>query len=387
MKGTVRKRGDSWYYRFDIDTADGTRKQVERRGGNTKKEALVALDLALKEFLQPVDNTQKTSITVSEYYEYWYKEYAEVNCKYQTCLMYISIIDIHINPLIGSLELNKLTPLILQEFLNQKYREGLAKNTIANIYGVLSGALKKAFTTYKFLNNNLMQYVKMPKFDETKNDKEDLKIISIEDYKKILNRFPEGNIFYIPLQIGFNTGLRVAEVCGLTWDCIDLIEGSIEVNKILICKKGEWVFGTPKTESSYRKILISKTLIGVLKKHKLRQYENKLFYGEAYITSDVVCTKEDGSIVTTNSFKYLSHVVNKKLGINFNFHSLRHTHATMLLERNANFKFIQKRLGHSKLETTMDIYSHVTEVLSKSTVSKLEQINDTLKSLPSSEKS
>jgi ATP-dependent helicase/nuclease subunit A len=110
-------------------------------------------------------------------------------------------------------------------------------------------------------------------------------------------------------------------------------------------------------------------------------------FGESYSDSNFVCTREKGTPTTTNSLKYSSYVVNKKLGINFNFHSLRHTHATMLLERNANFKFIQKRLGHSKLETTMDIYSHVTEVLSKSTVSKLEQINDTLKSLPSSEKS
>ncbi len=71
--------------------------------------------------------------------------------------------------------------------------------------------------------------------------------------------------------------------------------------------------------------------------------------------------------------KYLSRVVNYELGINFNFHSLRHTHATMLLESGANLKDIQKRLGHSKLSTTLDTYSHVTNKMKNDTVNILEK--------------
>ncbi|WP_330369325.1 tyrosine-type recombinase/integrase [Metaclostridioides mangenotii] len=60
--------------------------------------------------------------------------------------------------------------------------------------------------------------------------------------------------------------------------------------------------------------------------------------------------------------------------IKFDFHSLRHTHATMLLESGANIKDIQKRLGHSKLSTTMDTYSHVTDKMESVTVNILESI-------------
>ncbi len=70
----------------------------------------------------------------------------------------------------------------------------------------------------------------------------------------------------------------------------------------------------------------------------------------------------------------MSKVINYELGINFNFHSLRHTHATMLLEAGANIKDIQERLGHSKLATTMDTYSHVTNKMKKDTVNILENI-------------
>lgn len=66
--------------------------------------------------------------------------------------------------------------------------------------------------------------------------------------------------------------------------------------------------------------------------------------------------------------------MNYELGIPFNFHALRHTHATMLLEGGANIKDIQKRLGHSRLSTTMDTYSHVTEKIQSETVDILEKI-------------
>lgn len=137
--------------------------------------------------------------------------------------------------------------------------------------------------------------------------------------------------FYIPLQIAFNTGMRAAEVMSLTWDCINLDSGYIRVEKILYRDKyNNWVFGSPKTQSSVRTIKIGNTLISLLRKHAINQKENKLKYGEFYNknNADYVCLKENGTLLTTDSLKYLSRVVNYKLGINFKFHSLRHTHAT-----------------------------------------------------------
>ena len=98
----------------------------------------------------------------------------------------------------------------------------------------------------------------MPKYNKRKTDKDDFKVIAISDFNKITDRFSFGSSFYIPLQIGFHTGMRASEVCGLTWDSIDIDQGKIKVEKAIVKKGMQWCFDTPKTMSSQREILIGK---------------------------------------------------------------------------------------------------------------------------------
>ena len=111
--------------------------------------------------------------------------------------------------------------------------------------------------------------------------------------------------------------------------------------------------------------------------------KNKIIYrileAQKAIYSDLqrvkmVCVDENGQYTSTDSFKYCSRVINKNLGINFDYHSLRHTHATLLLENRANEKSVQERLGHSTIITTLQIYTHNTENLKKETVDIFEKI-------------
>lgn len=179
--------------------------------------------------------------------------------------------------------------------------------------------------------------------------------------------------------------MRGGEIAALTWDNVDLENGFIDVKYTLVetgtKANKEFILGTPKTKSSYRSISIGTTLIDILKVHKEWQDYNKEKYGIGYKHSKFICTKENGEHITTNTYKYLSRIVNYELQIKFSMHSLRHTHATLLLENGANFKDIQKRLGHSKLATTMDTYSHVTNKMKNQTVNIFENI---AKNLPPS---
>lgn len=373
MQGGVRKKGDTWYYYFDLAKVDGKRKKIERKGGSTKKEALTALRNAIAEYENAGTLKSDNDISYSDYLDYWMNNYVKIQCKRTTEALYKRYIEQHIKPILGLYKLKTLNPSILQDFLNKKSINGFSKNTVSSFYGLLSGSLKYAVYPMKYIKENPMTYVHMPRYDILhKKDSTELKIISLTDFNKMIERFPVGSSFYIPLQIAFQTGLRASEVTGLTWDDIDFNNYTLEVNKILVKIGPEWTFGTPKTQSSHRIINIGPSLVKILQDHKIYQDEMRIKYGHWYRESNFICTKENGENITTESLKYLSRVVNYELKINFNFHSLRHTHATMLIENGANMKDVQNRLGHSKLSTTMDTYAHVTPNMQRQTVDIFE---------------
>jgi integrase len=398
MEGHVRKRGDKWYYSFETGKVEGKRKRIERVGGNTKKEAEAALRKALSEYENAGLHFEPSEISVADYMDYWLKNYVEVNCRYNTQEGYKQVIENHIKPIIGTYKLKSITPLVLQEFMNEKSNRGFTKSYLENMMGILSGSFKAAVYPYQFIKENPMQYVKMPKNENIKAET-DRKVLTQDDFARIVERFPEGNSFYIPLQIAYHTGTRVSECCALTWDDVDLENKFVYVNKQVIKKdKKQWYFSTTKTQTSIRKIAIGDTLANILKKHQKDQMINKLKTGQYYKiyyleestqriycldgTADYkpmdekinfICTAQDGRHVTPETIRYCSRIINYELMIQFNFHALRHTHATTLIENGANMKDVQTRLGHSRLATTMDTYSHVTEKMSRDTVDIFER--------------
>ncbi|WP_413515832.1 tyrosine-type recombinase/integrase [Carnobacterium maltaromaticum] len=376
MQGSVRKKGKSWYYRIDLAYISGDRKQIERYAGKTKDEALQTLRNAIKEYETSGDVMALSDISVTDYFNFWFDKYVMVNLKKNTQSNYRNILDKHIFPSIGMYKLKAIKPGTLQDLLTEKYEAGYAKQTLAIIKGVLNKAFTMAVFPYQYLSIDPTRYVKVPKYDIKEwKDRGDLKIISIEDFKKLVSAVPKSDPFYLPMMISFQTGLRRSEVCGLKWTDIDFEENTLTVERIMLgTENGKYDLGTPKTKSSYRTIMLGDSIIKILKSSKKRQIENKLFYGSNYFDGNFICTKENGQPVTPNSIKYNVEKVRKLTGVDFNFHSFRHTHATMLLENNAKPKAIQTRLGHSRIATTMDTYAHVTKKMKKDTVDIFEQM-------------
>ncbi|HLS61505.1 MAG TPA: site-specific integrase [Virgibacillus sp.] len=381
MKGGVRKRYGSWYYYFDLGTVEGVRKKHERKaeGAETRSEALRILRKAITEYENTGRVFEPSKTSVHDYLDFWLKEYVEINLSPNTWSNYKSVIDNHIKPEIGSMRIRSVSPELLQKFINGKHREGFARKSLTIFHSVLNNALRQAVHPYKLIEDNPMQYVSVPRVERKKATKEDLKILTLPTIQKITNFLDESNTFYIPFHIGFGTGMRVSEVCGLMWEMVDLDKGTIEVNKAMVTdKEGQWYLGPPKNVSSYRKFKIGGSLIAILRKHKTWQNKNKLKYGEHYTDSDFVCTKENGEYTSPGSIKWSGRNLRDKLDIEFNFHSLRHTHATLLLERGAVIKDIQKKLGHARASITIDTYSHLTEKMQDETVDIFEGITNEL---------
>ncbi|MED2649246.1 site-specific integrase [Bacillus thuringiensis] len=385
MKGGVRKRGQNWYYYFDLGIVNGKRKKIERKaeGAKTKPEAEMILRRKIIEYENAGTIFKVSEITVHDYLMFWQQEYVALKLKPNTQYNYEQTIRNHILPHLGKYKLKTLTPEVLQKFFNLKVKEGWARQTLNIMFGIMSKALKHAVYPYKRINETPMQYVELMKETSRKPTKEDLKIQSIENLQKLSNYFCEGHTFHIPFQLGMHTGIRVGEMCGLEWRHVDLDKKTIEIEQQMIRQKDEsigkyyWTLGPPKSKSGYRIIAIGNTLVEILKKEKLRQKQNTLKYGEFYIKSDLgdfVCKKDNGEIITTSISKYNTRKACEKLKIQFNYHSLRHTHATMLIENGTPIKTVQKRLGHSRTAITEDRYVHLTQKMARDAADVFDSI-------------
>lgn len=423
-KGKVDKTGKpkpaNWEYRFEAAKIDGKRKHISKSGFRTKKEAEDAGAKALAEYNNAGLKFEPSDMSYADYLDYWFDNYVKVSCKYNTQMAYNQIIEQHLKPALGMYKLRSLTPVLIQEYVNKKFVTGLKKTTLTNIMSVLSGSLRYAVVPARLLTSSPAEYVKYPKKKTNKKETNRI-ILSIDDFNKMLDRFEKGNPFRYALLIGFHTGLRIGEVYGLTWDDIDFDERTLDVNKQaykrnygvdvrqVMKQKGKreeksaWYFGDTKTLSSTRKIKIGDTLIKELREYKAIQAQNELLYGEYYTQifmkkekdekgkdiyrlieveksvpvglpqANLIMRKENGQYSSSDSFKYAARVIHYDLGIAFNFHSLRHTHATTLIEGGVSPKAVQARLGHENIETTLQTYVHNTEAMEQTAVDVFEK--------------
>lgn len=394
MKGGVRKRGNTWYYYFDLGMVEGKRKKIERtaEGAQTKGEAEAVLRRKILEYENAGTVFKPSEMTLHDFLNFWHKEYVQLKLKPNTQYNYRLAIKNHILPHLGKYKLKSLTPHILQQYMNLKTREGFSRQTLNIIRGILSKSLKQAVYPYKYINENPMQYVELMMNKERKPTREDLKIQSKENLRLLNEYVTEEHPFYLPFHIGFHCGVRVGELCGLEWKHVNFDDMEIEIEQQLIAKKVEnedtgknkdvWVVGPPKSVSGYRNIPIGRKLVNILKNARRKQKENKLKYGEFYQQDpehDFVCKKENGEHYTPSVIKYQTRdLISLKLNIDFNYHSLRHTHATMLIENGTPIKTVQKRLGHSRSAITEDRYVHLTKKMSRDAADIFDSIAEDL---------
>lgn len=384
MEGHVRKRGSKWYYSIEIAAVGGKRKRVERVGGRTKKEAEEALRIALQNY--QVGFVDSVKVTLEDYLNDWLENQIKKSRKINTYNRYKSIIDRSLVPHIGGYKINKLPPKKIHEMLIKEKDKGLSNTTVQNIYGVLNAALNQA-VKFRMIRDNPCKYVERPK-----RDKFDAGILTIEEFQKFTDSLDtkkyNGYIMDLATNIVMELGLRRGELAGLTWDDFD--ENTLTIRNNLIYSNGKTYLETPKTLESERTIYVSDHLKGLLVEHRVLQDENKELYGEHYKVStfnnvnyDFIMTWKNGHYVHPLYYSTRFKKLLEKISINrkIRFHDLRHSNATLLLSQGVDFKTIQARLGHADINTTLNIYSHISMEMQKKATQKIESILSVGKSL------
>lgn len=382
----TRRRNGKWEYRFEGAKIEGKRKQFSKSGFNTKKEALEAGNKALAKYNQTGAVIQPSEIGFSDFLDLWYESYCRNNLKPATLTNYRKKIKLHLKPALGMYKLKSLDPATLQQFITDKFNEGYSRNTLSVIKGILSNCFSYAVEPMKYLENNPMAYVKLPsKRVEPKVESRVSPHVYIpkEKIMEIFERFPEGSSTHIPMMFGYKCGLRLGEAFAVTWEDIDLENRKLTVNRQVQWREKDgdtpryWFFTKPKYDS-VRVIDLDEGLVALLSRAKDKQKRAKVFYAEEYIQNyeaadhalnqagngkpiDLVCVRESGEFIQPRTIQYTCRVIHGSMNYpEFDFHSLRHTHCSMLLEAGAAPKYVQERLGHKNLQVTMNIYQHLT---------------------------
>ena len=395
-----RKRGRGWEYSFEAAPIGGKRRSISKGGFRTKAEASAAGAKAMNEYNSSGSVFTPSEISTADYLDFWMETYCKVNCKPSTYANYEKKIRLHIKPLIGKYRLAALTPEVLQHLINDKFNAGYSRNSLAVIKGILTGSLAYAVQPLKYLQLSPAVYISLPSTRAipacpTRSDPH--VYVTPDQMDMLLTRFPEGTTSYLPLLIGYKCGLRLGEAFGLTWEDIDFQAKTLTVNQQVLRRDPDRLTGAPSywyvTQPKYnsvRTIELSQDVIDALLRERERQEKAKPIYDDLYTTLykdktghintvgngdelHLVMVHEDGSMIYSWTTNYISQVAVKELGFKkFDYHSLRHTHATILAEKGANPKYVQHRLGHKNIQVTMQIYQHLTQEMSSNDAQLLD---------------
>lgn len=278
----------------------------------------------------------------------WLEDYIRPSVKLRTYERYKLIVEQHIKEKIGEMELDDLSPLILQKFItgllldgNRRTGKGLSANTVNAVISVIQSSLKTAHVL-ELRKEYVAGKLKRPKLKE-----KPVECFTRAEQKQIERFVLNGSkdkLYGILLCL--YSGLRIGELIALQWSDIDFSKGILTVSKSCYDGKDGLIIDEPKTASSCRTIPLPKQLFPILR--GIRKKSDSLFV-----------VSNHGKPVSVRSYQRSFELLLKKLKIaHRGFHSLRHTFATRALECGMDVKTLSEILGHKNPTVTLNRYAH-----------------------------
>lgn len=396
MPGTMRKRGnDAWYLEVTIGTDfRGKPNRYSMTVHGTKKQA----EKELAKFYVECEEgkvSKSGKITIKELATLYVEEYVKKHLKTSNLRIVEPAVNSHIIPDLGKKKATKLTRLDVQQWVNtlgeernvvlksgETVKKKISPKTIRNYYSILSGIMKFGIHM-GLIEQNPCQDIILPK-----REQKEAVYYSKEEVAALLDALdsvPYEELKYkTAVYIALFGGLRKGEIAGLNWEDVDFETGQISIKRTRMIQNGKGIYeDVPKTKKSIRTITLPSQVISLLHSLKAQQAEEKLMTGSKWEDSPALLKNSFGSPIYPQMLhRWFTNFI-KENGLPYiTLHGLRHTHTSLLAYMQTDKLEISKRLGHSQLSTTLNIYTHLFEDSDKHIAADLSKFTSNLRQYP-----
>lgn len=357
------KRRKVWVARWreDVILADGSTIRVMRSlvlgpvsevAG--RREARRLLDAHLNPVNQGHYRPEATTL-FSKFVADYFEPGVLPTLKFATQEIYSLLLRKHLIPRFGEHRLCDISRAEIQQYVLEKLKQGFAWETANHLRHLLSKVMGTA-VNWDYILRNPVRGVKMPE----RTLKRPHTFLTADEVRSLIaaSKEPARTIILLAAM----TGLRIGEILALRWGRIDFIRGTLHVTET--CYKGH--FGSPKTRASRREVPLAPAVVRELKAHYSRSADDSS-------SALVFATRQGGPLAADNLRKKLLRSACERAGLpRIDWHTLRHTHGTLLHAQGTPLKVAQAQLGHSHMATTLEIYTHTSASAQRDAVNLLE---------------
>ena len=367
QSGCLFKRGKRrkvWIARWreDVIRPDGSLGRIQRSivlglvsEIPTRRQAQTQLDQHLHMLNQGQQRPQATK-HLQDFVDCEWASLVLSTLKLSTQRGYRMVLGKHVLPCFGQRRLCDITKMDIQQFVADKFRQGLAWQTVRNAWIVLSSVLDAA-VDYSYLNSNPARGVKFPPQGRRKEPR----ILNAEALAKLLAQLREP--YRSMVILAASTGLRVGELLALRWKMVNLAEGTIRISESVFHGQVQM----PKSERSIRTIPIGPQTRILLEEHRKRFTANWSEEGLLFPN------QLGGPHRESNLLERVLRPAAMAAGLErVTWHQLRHIHASVLHDIGVPAKIAQQQLGHATVETTLNFYTHAIPDTHRRAIESLE---------------
>lgn len=364
--GSLQIKKDKYYavIRITDDTGNSQQKWkstgISVTGSNKRESAANrrAAEIKVQEYIDYFTKLEHS--TSPDAFVSWLDEWLarkKTRVRTVTWEAYQGYIDKHIRPYFAPMELKiqDVTPRHIQQYIDHKYSSGMKAVSIKKHIVVLHGVFREA-VRFNIIPFDPCDRVEMPRIEKFRG-----KAYTQAEANNMLLMIQDEDI-YPAVILGLLLGLRRSEVLGLRWCDIDFEHDIVHIRNTVVKLKTIVEAEQTKSESSRRDLYLMPSLKQYLISLRAKQDEAKMLLGAAYEdTGHVVCWPDGRQFHPDYLTRRFRNVLRKTGLPEIRFHELRHTAGSILLSLGQSPKQVQEYLGHEDVQTTLNIYTHLTE--------------------------